>query len=239
MIRATSALAGAALIITAGFYGLVNAAPSFHGYWLWAGLSESDLPPHADRGPLYLYQGNLISSEQAPPSFDRKGLFPHPLKKGEAWLVLRLEGQAVDPAALAGLFQKLAHEWERHGVRIEGLQIDFDAPTAWLTSYGDYLAAVRSKLPRSYRLSVTGLGDWILSGDRSALRRMTNAANEIVFQLYQGRHPIARDENYADLLAQANFPFRLGLLSAGRQDHLIARVKSNPYYRGAVIFIQK
>jgi len=206
-------------------------------YWLWAGLTEADLPPNTTT-PLYIWQGT-ITQQGAALRYERKGLFPYPLLRAPVFLVFRLEGEKADPERLYKIFEKTADLWQRHGVTIRGLQLDFDSPTGKLLTYGNYLNTVRTALPNNYKLSVTGLGDWVLSGDPAALHRITQASDEIVFQLYQGRESFPEIPLYVERLRKADFPFRIGLLTNTKQEKRIAALEANPYYRGIVYFLQK
>lgn len=208
-----------------------------HGYWIWAGITEQDIPSNP-KDFIYVWQGT-ISQKAGTVYYDRRGLFPYPAQHKNMVLVYRLEGELPSVDIVTGLFRDASEGWQRYGITIKGLQIDFDSPTAKLASYGDYLSMMRHSLPQNFSLSITGLGDWIIDGDRAALLRMTNAVDDIVFQLYQGREPIANAAYYAQKLRRANFPFRLGLLDLPNQNNLIDYVQDNEYYHGVIYFTQK
>ncbi|MDD3028885.1 MAG: DUF3142 domain-containing protein [Alphaproteobacteria bacterium] len=207
-------------------------------YWLWAGITEMDLPA-GSVDALYIYQG-VIENRSGEVRYSRHGLFPFPLRKGKkVYLVFRQEGDWPEARAMAALYEETASAWRRHAVNVRGLQIDADVPTSKLEAYGRYIEALRAALPQTEGLSVTGLCDWIVRGDPAALRRLATVADGIVFQFYRGRRPLADEAFYANALKKANYPFQIGLLEKGGISNAVAGLKTNPYYKGVVFFIQK
>lgn len=204
-------------------------------YWIWAGIGLTDLPAEARGARLYLYQGNVIHKDGRT-LYDRKGLFPHPLHGHDLWLTVRLMGGPASPEYVRGLYEKLARDWARHNVPIHGLQIDYDAPTARLWAYGDYLNELREALPKGTRLAITGLGDWLVSGDPAALRYMARSVDDIAFQLYQGRSALKDQKRYERALARLDFPYQVGLLR-GQETH--SHFGRNRGYSGRIVFLQK
>ena len=57
----------------------------------------------------------------------------------------------------------------RDGVRIAGLQLDFDVPTRLLPEYDNLLREVRGLVPADTILSITGLPAWLNSGSLSTV----------------------------------------------------------------------
>lgn len=203
------------------------------GYWLWAGLTAHDAPAGAD---LYVFQGRVFTHDGVS-SYERLGLFPHPVLASKLVLVYRLEGQLPSPETAVSLFLDNAARWQRHRVAVAGIQFDFDSPTARLQQYGVFLDSVRTSLPGHYELSVTGLGDWIQAESREPLVRISESVEEIVFQLYQGRYPLPNIDDYIAALVDYPYPFRIGLVTLHAAPESIGRLRSNPSFRGVTYFV--
>jgi hypothetical protein len=199
-------------------------------YWLWAGITANDAPQDSE---FYVYQG-LITTK-----YERIGLFPHPLKNKKLYLVYRLQRNLPDATAVVTIFLNGATKWQRHHLTVTGLQIDFDSPTAKLATYGDFLKKVRAQLPKQYALSITGLGDWIIHGDKQLQQSIATVTDEIVFQLYEGRHPLPDIQNYVQALKHYPSPFRIGLLMGYPDKKIIASLSKNANFYGPIYFIQK
>ncbi|MDD4616465.1 MAG: DUF3142 domain-containing protein [Alphaproteobacteria bacterium] len=230
------ALMGGALAGIVCFARRAPEGPSTQSYWLWAGITENDLPKDAD-GFFYVYQGN-IENRDGRAVLNRKGLFAYPMGRREIGIVYRIS-ELVEPQEVVGIFRSAAKAWEGHGVKVSVLQLDYDCPTSRIGAYAAYVERLRAALPSSYALSVTGLGDWLSNGDREALDRLGRAANDVTFQLYNGREPLPDMDRYSKLLARVAFPFHVGLLASERPPAWLAFYRENFYYRGATYFIQK
>lgn len=88
----------------------------------------------------------------------------------------------VDAAAKAisdSVSEQMA-EAERAGLRVAGIQLDFDVPTGSLERYSEFLHLVRGRFPR-HLLSITTLGDWI---GRPQYNRLVEQVDFHVPQLY-------------------------------------------------------
>jgi hypothetical protein len=204
-------------------------------YWLWAGLEASDAPANSE---LYVYQGRIKTVADMT-SYERLGLYPYPIKSSKLLLVYRLEGGLPDAKDVLDVFQRSVAQWQRHPVTVTGIQLDFDSPTSKLLIYSQFVEEVRKQLPKNCELSVTGLGDWAISGNEGAMRSISSSTDEIVFQLYQGRRPLPDIEQYLKGLANYQFPFRIGLLSGFTISKSVDRLKANPNYRGIIYFVQR
>ena len=95
------------------------------------------------------------------------------------------------------------------------VQLDFDARTRHLDRYATFLADVRKRLPRRYKLSITGLMDWSANGDPKALAALAGTVDEVVIQTYQGRTTIPGYEAYFKRLASFPIQFKVVLSRAG------------------------
>jgi hypothetical protein len=204
--------------------------PSTDAYWIWAGI---EVPPEVQTAPLYFYQG-LLSEDAQGPRFNRRGYYPYPTTSPELYLVFRLE--TLDPSPrFPEAIVRLCAEWEQKGNPVSGVQLDFDAPSAQLLRYSTFLQTFRERLPRRYRLSVTGLGDWLFSAEDDALTQISAATDEVVFQLYQKRRPLPDQAKYLEKLRHLTFPFKLGQLDS-TPDKIA--LNDTPYYHGSIFFIQ-
>lgn len=168
------------LLIGSFFYAFKKQTPL--DYWIWAGIRPEK---HMAHSVLYLYQGE-ISITKGRVTYERAGLYPHPRAKA-IFLVYRIVGELPSPHVIARLFESSANLWHRHHVNVVGMQLDFDSPTSKLLQYNNFLYKIRHYLPSTYKVSITGLGDWVISGDQKILREMSKYTDEIIFQLYQGR----------------------------------------------------
>lgn len=203
-------------------------------FWLWAGYTPEDVPPNSE---LYVHQG-LMRVDSGVFVYERRGLFPHPMKCRKLFLVYRMEGQFPDVGDVVDEFTDAVSWWQRHPVSVTGLQLDFDSPTAKLDAYSRFLREVRRQLPRGFALSITGLGDWVVSGDRKALGSISASVDEVVIQLYQGRQPLADIDYYIAKLVSFPRPFRIGLISGFEPPESVGRLQDNPAYDGVIYFVQ-
>ena len=102
-------------------------------------------------------------------------------------LVVRIEGglQRLDEVALPVQIQALLRHWTAHGLRVEGLEIDHDCPTARLAAYTHWLTRLRARLPGT-RLSITALPTWLQARE---LPGLLAAADEAVLQVHAVQRP--------------------------------------------------
>jgi Protein of unknown function (DUF3142) len=204
-------------------------------YWLWAGIAPQQVPAAPS---VYVYQGLIVGNGRTQ-SYQRIGIYPHPLPAQGIYLTYRLEGKLPSPSAVVAIFNTAAAQWQRHGVLVRGLQLDFDSPTGQLLNYSAFLQQVRGALPAPYRLSITGLGDWLHDKQTPQVQALLHHADEIIFQLYQGWNPLPNMYFYIDKLAQYPLPFKVGLLSRYANNNYLARLQKNSNFNGVVYFIQK
>ena len=203
----------------------------YDSFWLWAGVVPQPALAHAHT--IYLLdaevrpgKANLISQRPA---------IPH-VQHAEVWMVVRVETLDWSPALYAQVLADLTR-WHQAGNRIVGLQIDFDAHTRHLGAYATFLKDLRKRLPTDCKLGTTGLLDWSSHGDSQALDVLAGSVDEVVLQIYQGRHVIPGYEQYLTRLDRLKIPFRIGLLEGGEWQQTASLV-SNPYFRGFVVFLQ-
>lgn len=157
------------------------------------------------------------------------------VRHADLWLVLRAETLDWTPRIHEQLLAAVAR-WKAAGNNLVGVQIDFDARTHQLSNYAAFLKTVRAKLPREYRLGVTGLLDWSANGDPAGLAALGGVVDELVLQIYQGRRVIPGYQSYLARLDRLKVPFRIGLLQDGDWSPP-AGLTEHPYFRGYVVFL--
>jgi hypothetical protein len=200
-------------------------------YWLWAGITANDAPPHSN---LYVYQGQITEK-----TYERLGLYPYPIDHKNLYLVFRLEGNLPEATRVVEIFMNNEAMWEKHSVKLTGIQLDFDSPTAKLLIYSDFLHEIRKQLPKQYKLSITGLGDWAIHGAKETMHLIANNTDEIVFQLYQGRTQLTSIASYISGLKKYPYPFKIGLLHNNKSVVEISELNSNANFKGIIYFIQR
>ncbi len=207
-------------------------AGRYDAFWLWAGVRPQPVLARARR--IYLLAAQVTAT--APARLQAQRPAPPRVSGAKVWPVVRVETllwPEVAHAQVAGMLDR----WRLAGSSLEGLQVDFDARTRHLDQYARFLQDLRRRLPPALRLGVTGLLDWSSHGDPAALNALGATVDEVVLQIYQGRHVIP---GYADHLRRAGrlrTPFRVGLLQGG--DYVApAGLERLPMFRGYVVFLR-
>lgn len=206
-----AALLGAASLLTAcGEEKPARVDPVEHDtVFLWAGVPSSAVPKGAKT--VYLLAGEVRAADERFVSL-RPGT---PNGSGMSlWCTVRIERLDWSDDVYRTVFATLSR-WRAAGNRVVGLQIDFDARTRGLADYARFLTDLRRRLPRQYRLSITGLMDWSAQGDPRELKRLSGVVDEVVIQTYQGRSTIPGYEDYMASLARLPLPYRVGLVEKG------------------------
>ncbi len=206
-------------------------ANHYDAFWLWAGVAPQ---PALNRArTVYLLDAEVRPGHASLVS--QRPSLPH-VRHADVWLVVRVETLDWSPE----LYQRVLADltlWKRAGNHIMGIQIDFDARTHHLETYAVFLEGLRDRLPQNCKLSITGLLDWSSQGDPRDLDALAGAVDEVVLQIYQGRHVIPGYEQYLARLDRLKIPFRIGLLQGGEWQPP-ANLTSNPYFRGYVVFLR-
>jgi len=78
--------------------------------------------------------------------------------------------------------------------------------------------------------------DWSAHGDPAGLDALGGVVDEVVLQIYQGRHVIPGYENYLAGLDRLRLPFRIGLLQGGEWSPPPGLAR-HPWFRGYVVFL--
>lgn len=207
-------------------------AGHYDAFWLWAGVQSQPILDHASR--IYLLNAEVRPGNPVRLIAQRPAL-PH-VQTADLWMVVRVDTLKWSPAIYARVLADLAR-WRKAGNRVAGLQIDFDAHTHHLEDYAAFLKDLRHRLPSECQLGITGLLDWSSNGDPRALDALAGVVDEVVLQIYQGRHVIPGYEGYLARLDHLKIPFRVGLLQGGEWHEPVA-LAANPWFRGFVIFLQ-
>jgi hypothetical protein len=202
----------------------------FDTFFLWPGMRPPELPG----GPKVVY---LLAGEVR--RADASRMVPlravPRVPTAQVWLTVRAERLGWGEGVYRQIMGDLAR-WQAAGNRVAGLQIDFDAATRGLDGYAAFLADLRRRLPRQYRLSVTGLLDWSAHGDPKALASLGGVVDEVVIQTYQGRRTIPGYQDYMSSLTHLPLPHKIGLVENGqwREPPGLAQDRQ---FRGYVVFM--
>jgi hypothetical protein len=207
-------------------------AARYDAFWLWAGVEPQPLLARAKT--LYVLQGEIAGAPE-PRLVSQRAATPR-IAGADVWIVYRVETLRWTPRIHAQLLAQI-ERWRAAGNRLVGLQIDFDAGTRHLDEYGLFLRDLRARLPKRYRLGITGLLDWSANGDPDDLRALEGVVDEVVLQIYQGRRVIPGYERYLSRLGGLTIPFRVGLLQGGEWTPPPS-LAEHPSFRGYVVFLQ-
>jgi hypothetical protein len=94
--------------------------------------------------------------------------------------VIRIDGR-LDEARIPAMLDQVMARLEPVSGALAGVEIDYDCPTSKLATYTRFLAALRSRLAPSLKLSITALPTWMTS---SQLEPLTRDLDEIVLQVH-------------------------------------------------------
>ena len=202
---------------------------AYDAFFLWAGVKPH--PALIRTKTIYILAGEVRARDRR---YISLRAVPR-LQGREVWMVVRTERLDWREDIHALILGDL-DRWRAAGNPVAGLQIDFDARTRGLSDYRAFLADLRERLPRSYRLSITGLMDWSAQGDPGALASLAGVADEVVIQTYQGRRTIPGYETYMASLTRLPLPYKVGLVEGGewRAPPQLAR---DLEFRGYVVFL--
>lgn len=206
-------------------------AAHYDAFWLWAGVKPQ--PALARAKTLYLLDGEVQATPSVRLAAQRAAL-PR-VRHADVWMVYRVQTLRWTPAVHAQVLARL-QRWRAAGNRVVGVQIDFDARTRHLDEYAGFLRDLRGRLPADCRLGITGLLDWSANGDPAGLDALAGVVDEIVLQIYQGRHVIPGYATYLARLDRLRVPFRIGLLQGGEWTPPPALAR-HPHFRGYVVFL--
>jgi hypothetical protein len=226
----------AAPVLWAAIASLSGAQPHpvdanrYDAFWLWAGVEPQPALAHART--LYLLDAEVRPGKAALVS--QRPALPH-VPYADVWMVVRVETLDWSPNLYAQVLADLGR-WRGAGNRMAGVQIDFDAHTHHLEQYATFLKDLRGRLPANCKLGITGLLDWSSHGDPQGLDALAGAVDEVVLQIYQGRHVIPGYQLYLSRLHRLKIPVRIGLLQGGDWQEP-SDLGRNPFFRGFVVFL--
>jgi hypothetical protein len=230
---------GRSLCLALVLFGLVSKvqaeiihAEDYKNFWLWAGVRPQVALSNAKE--VYLLAGE-ISDRGKPHIISQRSALPHVIGP-DVWIVYRAQTLDWDEAIFATVLMHVK-SWDAAGNKLVGLQIDFDAGTKHLDRYAVFLTKLREKLPKDYKLGVTGLLDWSANGDPARLDALAGVVDELVLQIYQGKHVIPGYAGYLARLNQIKIPFRIGLLQGGEWQEPL-RLANNRNFSGYVVFLR-
>ena len=203
----------------------------YDSFWLWAGVKPQSVLAQARN--LYLLEGEVTLGEP-PRLIAQRSALPR-IDHANVWMVVRVQTLAWPESVYQQVLAALAR-WRASGNDVVGLQIDFDAATHHLKDYATFLGDLRQRLPADTKLGVTGLLDWSSHGDPAGLGALGGVVDEVVLQIYQGRHVIPGYEDYLAHLDRLRLPFRIGLLQGGDWS-APAVLMTDPWFRGYVVFL--
>lgn len=218
---------------------LLCSAPSrADDIWIWpsAYRTRKLLPQNQ---PYFVLQRHFSASGE----MRAMGPSPWPWPAKELTIVFRFE-RKPEPKIVLDEFLKLRALWEAKGVRIAGLQLDYDSPSSKLGLYQGDIETLRRNLPQDMALSITGLTDW-LKLDRMKLNGFDRSHSggqpvTVYFQLYQESREHHEKDMHLAKLAHAKFPFKIGLLPKqvlAESDRTL--LSQNPNFSGYAIFYGK
>jgi hypothetical protein len=217
------------VFILTSVVGLAAQASVSPDIWIWPGAYRAQVDAVIDRS-VFVLQRHVDKDHR----YSARGPSPSPWRVRDLTLVFRLQAR---PAARQVLreFQQLRLQWEKHGVRVAGLQLDYDSPTNKLDQYrqdlNELTKILQSEAPE-LRLSITGLTDWTQLENFGMNKNI-----QVYFQLYKGSKEHSESEMNLNRLARADFPFKIGLLPKQtlRPDQL-SLLNRNPNFRGFAEF---
>jgi len=201
--------------------------------WVWGG----QLPEHSEGiETLYLLQGNFWIERDF--RYEFQGPRPQRTTTRGASLVLtyRLD-ELVPTKMIASRYYAHAAAWRKRGWTVKGIQIDYDSPTSKLQNYAHWLKRMRGVLHEDIEISITGLGDWLVSARVGDLRDLSQQADYIAFMMYHGHRPLKPLQPFTSALVRYRQPFKVGLLRGQGAHEEIGRLRRASSYRGKIIFL--
>ena len=201
--------------------------------WLWPGAASRRC---GESARVYLLQGHFYPTGR----FEAQGPLPGrtPREGRELVPVYRMDHLPAN-GILQAVAAPVIDAWRRRGWRVPGVQADFDSPTAKLDRYAHWIRLENERFGHSGTdgiISVTGLADWLLNARPADLRALNRAAGVIAFMFYHRGRGIEPIDVYIDALARSDLHFRLGLLPAQARERGFGALRSDPGYRGDIVF---
>lgn len=182
---------------------LLTLKPKDTGFWVWR---NSDFRFAEEQSRLVVYQGNIDENW----NYQEIGVVPYKIEQKSITILFRLYklGNIDD---LISLYEKKKYEWNRFGIKVDGLEIDHDSPSSRLDDYAEWLLELNVKIMES--LTVTTLSTYVFDNP-SGLIKVSKSVNSISMQLYRKRVP---HDNYRYVLKWLNrksIKHRVGLTNS-------------------------
>ena len=207
---------------------VAQAAPK--EFWLWPKVpvnqyDHDDNTLYILRGQMILYRGKEV--------FDQQGQNFANLKANVV-LVYRLP-HLVSSDFVARILKQDIASWQRHNVKVVGVQLDYDSPSLKLPRYQKFIAALQNELGDRVPVSITGLVDWLRSSPAHELRALQRQVQFIAFQLY------THGKVYPDIvgrvadLKKLTLPYKVGVLDA-RSASLVQAELPARLFNGSIQF---
>lgn len=212
---------------------IVN-ANDYDAFWIWGNIRSA--PYLSQAKEIYILQGEIDYAKAGQQSrLTPQGVAVLRIPHQKVWLVFRarhLDWNAENWAAILSRMQ----QWENQGNQIQGLQIDFDSKTQNLKQYALFLQQLRQKLPKQYKLSITGLLDWTNFNDADSLNIFRQHIDELILQSYQGTTTIPNYADYLKRVSALNLPYKIGVVQHGIWSTSM-QFEQDPNFKGYVVFL--
>ena len=209
-------------------------AEDYDAFWLWSGVNSQPVLENAKT--IYLLSGQIVANYNQQTYFIQQGNPIKSLKKQQLWLVYRAHTLNWSDNIYKTLAKQL-QQYQANGIKVVGIQIDFDVPTNQLAAYVNFLSQVRQWLAYDYQLSITGLLDWGNNADVTTINQLGSIVDEVVFQSYQGKNTITNYQQYLPKLEEITIPFKIGIIQYGiwQAPNFLT---NKPNFKGYVVFLQ-
>lgn len=220
-------------ISTSSFADRVD-VKNYQQFWIWGDIRSGNHLKNAKQ--VYILQGEIRpTTGQQKHEFQPQGIGVQKLPAPQIWLVIRAYHLDWKQDNLKVILQRI-QQWQHAGNRVHGIQIDFDSRTKNLYQYGLFLQDLRKKLPKQYRLSITGLLDWTNLQDAKTLALFRNNIDELVIQTYQGSSTIPNANSYLSKIGPLKLPYKIGLVQDGQWNPSV-KFEQDKNFKGYVIFL--
>lgn len=209
-------------------------ANDYDTFWIWGNIKSA--PYLSKAKEIYILQGEVRLEKNSNQSIlIQQGISVVKIPHQKVWLVFRNHHLNWQGAEIEKILQRV-RQWESAGNHIQGIQIDFDAPTKNLKAYGLFLQQLRKQLPQHYQLSITSLMDWANLRDPDTLRLFRENIDEMVIQTYQGSTTIPNYQTYLTKAPTLKLPYKIGLVQHGKWDQQL-KFDTDPNFKGFVVFL--
>ena len=209
-------------------------ANDYNAFWIWGNIKSA--PYLSKAKEIYILQGEVRLEKNSNQSIlIQQGISVVKIPHQKVWLVFRNHHLNWQGTEIEKILQRV-RQWESAGNHIQGIQIDFDAPTKNLKAYGLFLQQLRKQLPQHYQLSITSLMDWANLRDPDTLRLFRENIDEMVIQTYQGSSTIPNYQTYLTKASTLKLPYKIGLVQHGKWDQQL-KFDTDPNFKGFVVFL--